>query len=81
MGKSVTPIGLFYKNWVCCDGLSEFEDLVWQHQIVEKLHAGGQFKHKRDKLTLFYISDFLFEKINKSMSLKFFSCPEFLEVW
>jgi len=80
MKKSLTPIGLFYKNWVGCEGLSEFEELVETHQIVEELHPGKQFKQKRDKLTLFCNTDFSFEKFNKSISLELFSCPEFLEV-
>ena len=77
MNKSLTPIGLFYKNWVGCEGLSEFEELVGPHQIVEELHAGGQFKQKRDKLTLFCIAAFSFEKVNKSMSLEFFLVQNF----
>ena len=77
MNKSITPIGLFYKNWVGCEGLSEFEELVVPHQIVEELHTGGQFKQKRDKLTLFCIAAFLFEKVNKSMSLEFFLVQNF----
>ena len=36
MKKSITPIGLFYKNWVGCEGLSEFEELVGPHQILEE---------------------------------------------
>ena len=48
MNKSITPIGLFHKNWVSSEGLSEFEKLVGPHQIVEELLAEGQFKHKRD---------------------------------
>ena len=48
MNKSITPKGSFFKNWVGCEGLSEFEELVGPHQIVEKLPAGGQFKQKRN---------------------------------
>ena len=77
MNKSITPIGLFCKNWVGCEGLSEFEELVGSHQIVEEQHARGQFKQKRDKLTLFCIAAFLFEKVNKSMSLEFFLVRNF----
>ena len=77
MNKSITPKGSFYKNWVGCEGLSKFEELVGPHQIVEEQHTGGQFKQKRDKLTLFCIEDFSFEKVNKSMSLEFFLVQNF----
>ena len=68
---------MFFKNWVSCEGLSEFEELVETHQIVEELHPGKQFKQKRDKLTLFCNADFLFEKFNKSISLEFFLVQNF----
>ena len=77
MNKSITSIGLFFKNRVGCEGLSKFEELAGSHQIVEELHAGGQFKQKRDKLTLFCIAAFSFEKVNKSMSLEFFLVQNF----